>query len=447
MPDWTAQEHAARVDAVRAAIAEGETYQCNLTTRLRSRFTGDAFGLYGELAHRQRGGHHAFLDLGRHTVVSASPESFITWEGDWLRTAPMKGTAPRGRSPQQDRAAREALRASEKDRAENVMIVDLLRNDLARVCDPGSVQVSDLLRAEAYPTLWQLTSTVQGRPRDDVGLVEVLEALFPCGSITGAPKLSTMALIAELEDAPRGAYCGALGWIAPGPRARFNVAIRTVTIDSADGSAVYGAGGGVTWASTAEAEYEELLVKAAVLPTGTREPFALLETFAVEGGVARNLAAHLERLLDSAALVRIPVDREELEDGGARCGRECRTRCRAAAARAAARWNARGRLPSAHRGSRAGAARTRHRAHRLPRRPQPPQDHRAGALRRRARAPPRGRRRGAARRARPRRRDHDRDPRRTHRRHLVHPAAGRRMPGRRGPGASPSNGASWWSAR
>src|SRR5699024_5291747 len=244
VPDWTAGEHSARVDAVRAAIAEGETYQCNLTTRLRSRFTGDAFGLYGELAHRQRGGHHAFVDLGRHTVVSASPESFVTWEDDRLRTAPMKGTAPRGRSPQQDRAAREALRASEKDRAENVMIVDLLR-------------------AEAYPTLWQRTSTVQGRLREDVGLVEVLEALFPCGSITGAPKLSTMALIAELEDAPRGAYCGALGWIAPGPRARFNVAIRTVTIDTADGSAVYGAGGGVTWASTAKAEYEELLVKAA----------------------------------------------------------------------------------------------------------------------------------------------------------------------------------------
>ena len=313
VPDWTAREHAARVDAVRAAIAEGETYQCNLTTRLRSRFTGDAFGLYGELAHRQRGGHHAFLDLGRHTVVSASPESFITWEDDLLRTAPMKGTAPRGRSPQQDHAAREALRASEKDRAENVMIVDLLRNDLARVCEPGSVQVSDLLRAEAYPTLWQLTSTVQGRAREDVGLVEVLEALFPCGSITGAPKLSTMALIAELEDAPRGAYCGALGWIAPGPRARFNVAIRTVTIDAADGSAVYGAGGGVTWASTAEAEYEELLVKAAVLPTGTREPFALLETFAVEGGVARNLAAHRERLLDSAAHFGIPVERDGLE--------------------------------------------------------------------------------------------------------------------------------------
>src|SRR5699024_3652548 len=141
VPDWTAREHAARVDAVRAAIDESETYQGNLTTRLRSRFTGDALGPYGAHAHRHRGGPHAFLDLGRHTVVSASPESCITWEDDLLRTAPMKGTAPRGRSPQQDHAAREALRASEKDRAENVMIVDLLRNDLARVCDPGSVQV------------------------------------------------------------------------------------------------------------------------------------------------------------------------------------------------------------------------------------------------------------------------------------------------------------------
>src|SRR5699024_6970585 len=158
--------------------------------------------------------------------------------------------------------------------------------------------------------LWQLTSTVQGRAREDVGLVEVLEALFPCGSVTGAPKLSTMALIAELEDAPRGAYCGALGWIAPGPRARFNVAIRTVTIDAADGSAVYGAGGGVTWASTAEAEYEELLVKAAVLPTGTREPFAPLETVAVQGEGARNLAAQLERLLDPAAHCGTPVARD-----------------------------------------------------------------------------------------------------------------------------------------
>lgn len=315
IPDWSAADHAQRVEAVRAAIAEGETYQCNLTTRLRSSFRGDAFGLYGELAHRQRGGHHAFLDLGRHTVVSASPESFLRWEDGLLRTTPMKGTAARGRTPQADLAARDALRASEKDRAENVMIVDLLRNDLARVCEAGSVQVTELLAAEEYPTLWQLTSQVQGRARPEAGLVEVFEALFPCGSITGAPKLSTMDLIAELEDAPRGVYCGAIGYLAPGPspRARFSVAIRTVVIDQQDDCAVYGAGGGITWASTPAGEYDELLVKAAVLPTGKREPFALLETLAVVGGQAQHLGAHLERMLESAAHFGIATRREVLE--------------------------------------------------------------------------------------------------------------------------------------
>ena len=312
--DWDRAQHAGRVEAVRAAIAEGETYQCNLTTRLRSRFTGDAFGLYGELAHRQQGSHHAFLDLGRTAVVSASPESFLRWEEGELRTVPMKGTAARGADAAQDLAAREALRASEKDCAENIMIVDLLRNDLSRVCAPGTVQVSDLLRAEPYPTLWQLTSTVTGRPAPGTGVVDVLEALFPCGSITGAPKLSTMALIAELEDAPRGAYCGALGYLAPGPapQARFNVAIRTVEIDREAGAAVYGAGGGITWDSTPAGEYDELLVKAAVLPTGPREPFALLETFAVRDGTGQNLEAHLERMLASAAQLGIPVRRETL---------------------------------------------------------------------------------------------------------------------------------------
>ncbi|GAA4519784.1 aminodeoxychorismate synthase component I [Brachybacterium paraconglomeratum] len=315
VPDWSAAEHAQRVEAVRAAIAEGESYQTNLTTRLRSTFRGDAFGLYGELAHRQRGGHHTFLDLGRYTVVSASPESFLHWEDGLLRTAPMKGTAARGRTPEADAAGREALLASEKDRAENVMIVDLLRNDLAKVCEAGSVQVTELLAAEKYPTVWQLTSRIQGRMREEVGLVEVFEALFPCGSITGAPKLSTMGLIAELEDAPRGAYCGAIGYLAPGPspRARFSVAIRTVVIDGADGSAVYGAGGGITWASTPAAEYEELLIKAAVLPTGTREPFALLETLAVLDGEAQHLGAHLERMLASAAHFGIPARRAVIE--------------------------------------------------------------------------------------------------------------------------------------
>jgi len=262
VPDWSPSEHAVRVEAVRAAIAEGDTYQANLTTRLRSHVAGDAFGLYGELAQRQRGAHHAFLDLGRHRVVSASPESFLDWEDGVLRTAPMKGTAARGRTPEADRTAREALLASEKDRAENVMIVDLLRNDLARVCEPGSVQVTELLRAEEYPTLWQLTSRIRGRAR---------------------------------------------------PQASFNVAIRTVVIDGADGSAVYGAGGGITWDSTPAGEYEELLVKTAVLPTGTRDPFALLETLAVVGGAARHVEAHAERMQTSAAHFGIPLERAQLE--------------------------------------------------------------------------------------------------------------------------------------
>lgn len=326
--DWSAVEHAAGVACVRAMIAEGETYQTNLTTRLRSRFRGDPYGLYAALAHRQRGAHHAYLDLGRFAVASASPESFLEQDGDLLRTAPMKGTAPRGEDPASDLAARDALRASAKDRAENVMIVDLLRNDLSRVCEPGSVQVTDLLRAEAYPTLWQLTSTVQGRLRPGTDLVGMLRALFPCGSITGAPKLSTMALIAELEDAPRGPYCGTIGYLVPGQRARarFSVAIRTVLVDRHDGSAVYGAGGGITWDSTAPSEYEELLVKSAVLPTGRHEPFALLETFAVRDGVARNLPEHLRRMRDSAAHFGIPVGREGLEEAAraaiARAGRE-----------------------------------------------------------------------------------------------------------------------------
>lgn len=317
-PDWTRAEHAEKVSAVRAAIAEGETYQTNLTTRLRSRLEGDPYGLYGDLAHRQRGAHHAYLDLGDAVIVSASPETFLTWDGTEITTAPMKGTAVRTGDPARDRAAREAMAAGEKDRAENVMIVDLLRNDLARLSEPGSVQVTELLGVEEYPTVFQLVSRLRARTLPGTGLAGVLEAMFPCGSITGAPKLSTMALIRELEDTPRGVYCGALGVLAPGiagepARVSLSVAIRTVVVDRRDGAAVYGAGGGVTWGSTADGEYDELLAKAAVLPTGQREPFALLETFAVRGGQAQHLERHLHRLRDSAAHFRIGIDETALE--------------------------------------------------------------------------------------------------------------------------------------
>ena len=312
-PDWTRAEHAERVAAVRAAIAEGETYQTNLTTRLRSRLEGDPFGLYGDLARRQRGVHHAYLDLGDAVIVSASPETFLTWDGTEITTAPMKGTAPRTGDAATDRAAREAMAAGEKDRAENVMIVDLLRNDLARISEPGSVQVTELLGVEEYPTVFQLVSRLRARTLPGTDLAGVLTAMFPCGSITGAPKLSTMALIRELEDTPRGVYCGAIGVLAPGeagepPRTSLSVAIRTVVVDRRDGAAVYGAGGGVTWGSTVDGEYDELLVKAAVLPTGRREPFALLETFAVRGGDAQHLERHLRRLRGSAERCGIGFD-------------------------------------------------------------------------------------------------------------------------------------------
>lgn len=336
--DWTREQHAARVDAVRAGIAAGRTYQTNLTTRLRSRITGDLHSCYLDLIARQHGAYGAYLDLGRWTILSASPEGFLERDGDQLTSVPMKGTAPR--DPRDPAAGRDALLASAKDRAENIMITDLLRNDLARIAAPGSVGVRDLLHAEEYPTLWTLTSTVTARAADGVGLPELLTATFPCGSITGAPKISTMGYIADLEDAPRGVYCGAIGFWAPAtaagdrPRMSLSVAIRTITVDTADSSAVYGAGGGITWDSRPEAEYDELLIKARVLdaittqapaPTPTpsapspgsasaRDAGALpLETFAVRDGRPVRLRQHLARLLTTADALGVPCDAEAVE--------------------------------------------------------------------------------------------------------------------------------------
>ena len=267
-PDWTDAEHARAVDAVRARIAAGDTYQCNLTDRLRSTLTGTPEQLYAALAARQAGAFHAWLDLGEHVLVSASPELFVDWTGDDLATRPMKGTAARGRTPAEDAAAADRLRASEKDRAENLMIVDLLRNDLSRIARTGSVVVRSLFDLEAYPTVWQLTSEVVATARPSTTLVDLLRALFPSGSVTGAPKVSTMRLIRDLEPTPRGVYCGAIGFVGPpesGVRARFSVPIRTAVVHRATGDAVYGAGGGIVWDSDPAAERAELLAKAAVL--------------------------------------------------------------------------------------------------------------------------------------------------------------------------------------
>lgn len=266
--DWNRREHERRVAVVRDRIAAGETYQCNLTTRMTTDFAGDPALLYADLAQVQRGAYNAYLNIGQHSIVSASPELFFQLNGDELLMRPMKGTARRGRTPDEDAAILAQLRRDPKERAENIMIVDLVRNDIAQVARTGSVTVTSLCQPERYETVHQLTSDVSARLRSDIGLVGLFRALFPCGSVTGAPKARTMEFIRDLEDGPRGVYCGAIGVVAPADvavRARFNVAIRTVQVDHDSGRATYGTGGGITWDSQAGAEFDELEVKAAVI--------------------------------------------------------------------------------------------------------------------------------------------------------------------------------------
>lgn len=319
--DWRPTVSRAAYDtalaAVQERIAAGDTYQVNLTFRLRAPFAGDPLALYLDLARAQGGAYAGRLDLGRFDLLCASPELFFEVDGERLTTRPMKGTAPRGRWSEEDRAAAARLAASPKERAENVMVVDLLRNDLGRLAVPGTVTVERLFEAERYPTVWQLTSTVSCRLAGRPALADAFTALFPCGSITGAPKRSTMAIAAALEETPRGAYTGAVGWLAPpgtpGPRARFAVAIRTVTIDRAAGLAEYGVGGGVTAGSSATGEHEEALLKARVL-AHRRPAFGLIETLRWEPGRGFPLLArHLDRLSASAEYFGFAYDRQRVE--------------------------------------------------------------------------------------------------------------------------------------
>jgi len=314
-PDWTDEEHARGVETVREHIAAGDTYQCNLTDRLRTTVPGDPLALYARLALAQRGAYNAYLDLGRHVVASASPELFFEWAGDEVRTRPMKGTAPRGRTTAEDARQTHVLLTSAKEQAENLMIVDLLRNDLGRIADVGSVHVDELFSLERYPTVWQMTSQVSARIQPGIGLLDLFRALFPCGSVTGAPKRRTMQLIDALEPTPRGIYCGAVGLVAPPTapfRARFNVAIRTVVLDRPSGRAVYGAGGGITWDSDAGRERAELHAKAAVLAHDVTE-HRLLETLAFDPAAGlRNRDRHLARMADSAEWLGFRFERAEV---------------------------------------------------------------------------------------------------------------------------------------
>ncbi|HEY0737112.1 MAG TPA: aminodeoxychorismate synthase component I [Herpetosiphonaceae bacterium] len=305
-PNVSQTAYRRNIAAIREAIAQGETYQTNYTLRLRAAFSGDDWAFYRRLRAAQRADYCAYLNLGRFRVLSASPELFFHWRESQIVARPMKGTAKRGRWLAEDQAWAAWLAASEKNRAENLMIVDLLRNDLGRIAAVGSVHVPQLFAIERYPTLFQMTSMVAADCRPATTLDDIFAALFPCGSITGAPKASTMNLIARLEDSPRGVYCGVIGFVTPQREAIFNVAIRTVVIDAQTGAAEYGVGGGITWDSTPEDEYAEALTKAALL-SEPAPSFALLETLRLHQGTYTLLDRHLDRLAESARYFDIPL--------------------------------------------------------------------------------------------------------------------------------------------
>ena len=296
------------INQIKDHIANGRTYQVNYTMRLKTESKIDPWTFFLNLVKTQNN-HAAYIDTGRYIICSASPELFFRLDGDTIACCPMKGTIERGRTTREDKEKVEWLQNSEKNRAENVMIVDMVRNDLGRIAKIGSVKVPELFSIEKYPTLWQMTSTVKAKT--DASLTEIFAALFPCASITGAPKVSAMRIISELETTPRRIYTGAIGHIAPDRKATFNVAIRTALIDREIQTAEYGVGGGIVWDSTSKDEYAEALLKARVL-TAEALQFSLLETllWTPERGFFLR-EKHITRLLDSAKYFDFPISEDQ----------------------------------------------------------------------------------------------------------------------------------------
>ena len=261
-PAWDLDDYRPRFERLHRHLREGDCYQGNLTFPFDARWSGDPLSAFAALAARQKVKYGALVALGGPILLSRSPELFFEIDADgFIETRPMKGTAPRGKTPAEDERNREFLRNDPKNQAENRMIVDLLRNDISLISEVGSLDVPELFRIESYATVHQMVSRVRARLLPALTIGRIFAALFPCGSITGAPKIRAMEVLRALEDRPRDAYCGAIGWIAPGGRMRFNVAIRTITLHP-DGEAVFNVGGGVVFDSAAEEEYEECLLKA-----------------------------------------------------------------------------------------------------------------------------------------------------------------------------------------
>lgn len=305
-PTTEREQYNTAIERIKEYISQGRTYQVNYTMRLQADFNSSSWEFFLHLAQHQNN-HAAYIDTGRYVICSASPELFFQLDGETITGRPMKGTVKRGRTTLEDQAQTEWLKHSEKNRAENVMIVDMIRNDLGRIARVGSVQAPELFHTERYPTLWQMTSTVTAQT--SASLTRIFSALFPCASITGAPKVSTMRIINELETTPRKIYTGSIGYIAPNRKATFNVAIRTMLIDREVGRAEYGVGGGIVWDSTSGDEYSEALLKARVLTEAPPE-FSLLETLLwtpAEGFYLKD--KHIARLIDSANYFDFPISR------------------------------------------------------------------------------------------------------------------------------------------
>lgn len=261
-PQWSFADYQSRFEQLHQSLRQGDCYQGNLSFPIHADWEGDPLALFQLLTARQPVRYASFIDLGSPIILSRSPELFFEVSEDgWVETLPMKGTMPRGSTPAQDDALKEALRTDAKNQAENRMIVDLLRNDISRISVVGTLDVPELFKIESYPTVHQMVSRVRAKLLPNTSFGTIVNALFPGGSITGAPKISAMKILRALEPSPRGVYCGAIGWAAPDGRMRFNVAIRTISLFP-QGNAIFNVGGGIVYDSTARSEYDECLLKA-----------------------------------------------------------------------------------------------------------------------------------------------------------------------------------------
>ena len=307
--ETSAENYEKAIAQIHHHLRQGDTYQVNYTVQLKQDLSANPFAIYNRMVVEQEAGYNAYVEHDEMAVISMSPELFFEQNDRELTTRPMKGTTQRGVTDQEDLAQASWLEQDPKNRSENMMIVDLLRNDMNRISEVGSEHVERLCQVEQYSTVWQMTSTIKSQLRPDVDLVEIFRSLFPCGSITGAPKIATMEIIKNLEPQPRGVYCGTIGLLLPNGRRIFNVAIRTIQLHQE--KAIYGVGGGITWDSTWESEYREVHQKAAVLYRKLAR-FQLITTGKISQKQLLFEDQHLERLTKASRYFSYPFDPEEL---------------------------------------------------------------------------------------------------------------------------------------